>query len=74
MYLADLWQYNFGGEVTFSIQVAIIATSNTPLSIIIYLEKGLTTKEIHADMVSTLGDNAPALSTVKKWAAEFKIY
>ena len=35
-------------------------------------EKGLTTKEIHADMVSTLGDDAPALSTVKKWAAEFK--
>ena len=23
-------------------------------------------------MVSTLGDEAPALSTVKKWAAEFK--
>ena len=23
-------------------------------------------------MVSTLGDDAPALSTVKKWAAEFK--
>ena len=38
-----------------------------------YLQKkGLTTKEIHADMVSTLGDDAPALSTVKKWAVEFK--
>ena len=35
-------------------------------------KKGLTTKEIHADMVSTLGDDAPALSTVKEWAAEFK--
>ena len=41
--------------------------------VIRYLQKkGLTTKEIHADMVSTLGDDAPALSTVKKWAAEFK--
>ena len=28
-------KYNFGREVTFSIQVAIIATSNTPLNIII---------------------------------------
>ena len=28
-------RYNFGREVTFSIQVAIIATSNTPLNIII---------------------------------------
>ena len=42
--------------------------------VIRYLQKkGLTTKEIHADMVSTLGDDAPALSTVKKWAAEFKM-
>ena len=41
--------------------------------VIRYLQKkGLTIKEIHADMVSTLGDDAPALSTVKKWAAEFK--
>ena len=40
--------------------------------VIRYLQKkGLTTKEIHADIVSTLGDDAPALSTVKKWAAEF---
>ena len=35
-------------------------------------KKRLTTKEIHTDMVSTLGDDATALSTVKKWAAEFK--
>ena len=41
--------------------------------VIRYLQKkGLTTKEIHTDMVSTLGDDAPALSTVKKWATEFK--
>ena len=41
--------------------------------VIRYLQKkGLTTKKYHADMFSTLGDDAPALSTVKKWAAEFK--
>ena len=41
--------------------------------VIRYLQKkGLTTKKIHADMVSSLGDDAPALSTVKKWTAEFK--
>ena len=41
--------------------------------VIRYLQKkGLTTKEIHADMVSILRDDALALSTVKKWAAEFK--
>ena len=34
--------------------------------------KGLATKEIQADIVATLGDDAPALSTMKKWAAEFK--
>ena len=31
-------KYNFGREMTFSIQDAFIATSNTPLNIIIYLE------------------------------------
>ena len=41
--------------------------------VIRYLQKKeLPTKEIHADMVSTLGDDASALSTVKKWAAKFK--
>ena len=41
--------------------------------IIKYLQKkGLAPKDIHADMVATLGDDAPALSTVKKWEAEFK--
>ena len=41
--------------------------------VIRYLQKkGLTTKEIHADMVSTLGDDAPALSTVKKVGSGFK--
>ena len=41
--------------------------------IIRYLQKKrLTPKEIHADMIAILGDHAPALSAVKKWAAEFK--
>ena len=34
--------------------------------------KGLTPKEIHADMVVALGENGPSYSMVKKWAAEFK--
>ena len=36
------------------------------------LKKGLAPKDIYADMVATLGDDGPALSTVKNWAAEFK--
>lgn len=42
-------------------------------SVIRYLcLKGLTPKEVHDDMVETLGAEAPSYSTVKKWAAEFK--
>ena len=38
-----------------------------------YLQKnGLSHKEIYGDMIATFGDDAPVLSTVKKWAAEFK--
>ena len=37
-----------------------------------FQKKGLGPKEIHVDMVATLGNDAPTLSTVKKWAAEFK--
>ena len=41
--------------------------------VIKYLQKkGLTLTEIHTDMVDILGYNAPGLSTVQKWAAEFK--
>ena len=36
------------------------------------LKKGMSPKEIHEDMVDTLGDDSPAYSTVKKWVAEFK--
>ncbi|XP_040923305.1 chromobox protein homolog 1b isoform X1 [Toxotes jaculatrix] len=34
--------------------------------------KGLSPKEVHEDMVATLGEGAPSYSMVKKWAAEFK--
>ena len=36
-------------------------------------KKGLTPKDIHADMVATLGDTAPSYATVKRWAALFKM-
>ena len=41
--------------------------------VIRYLQKkGLPTKEIHTDMVSTLGDDAPPALLNVKYAAEFK--
>lgn len=33
---------------------------------------GLTPKEIHPKLTKVYGDSAPSMSTVKKWAAEFK--
>ena len=42
-------------------------------AVIQYLhKKGLTPKDIHNDMVATLGKDAPAYATVKSWVAEFK--
>lgn len=42
-------------------------------AVIKYLqEKELVLRESHADMVSTLGDDAVALSTMQKWTAEIK--
>ena len=42
-------------------------------AVIQYLHiKGLTSKEIHEDMVATPQDNASSYSMVKKWAADFK--
>ena len=37
-----------------------------------FAEKRICPEEVHAEMVATLRDDAPALSTVKKWATEFK--
>ena len=43
-------------------------------AVIQYLhKKGLTPKDIHNDMVATLGKDAPSYATVKRWVAEFKI-
>ena len=33
--------------------------------------KGLAPNEIHAEMVATLKNDAPAIPTMKKWAAKF---
>ena len=42
-------------------------------AVIQYLhKKGLTPKDIHNDMVATLGKDAPSYATVKRWVAEFK--
>ena len=38
-----------------------------------YLQIRIAPKEIHTDLAATLGDDAPALPTVQKWAVEFKI-
>ena len=35
-------------------------------------KKGLTPKDIHNDMVATLGKGAPSYATVKRWVVEFK--
>ena len=42
-------------------------------AVIQYLhKKGLTRKDIHNDMVATLGKDAPSFATVKRWVMEFK--
>ena len=42
-------------------------------AVIQYLHKvGLVPKDIHNDMVATLGKDAPSYATVKRWVVEFK--
>ena len=42
-------------------------------AVIQYLhKKGLTPKDIHNDMVATLGKDAPSYATVKRWVVVFK--
>ena len=42
-------------------------------AVIKYLcKKGMTPKEIHDDLMKTLGNESPSYSTVKTWASEFK--
>ena len=36
------------------------------------LKKEMSPKTIHEDIVTTLGDDSPSYSTVKKWSADFK--
>ena len=43
-------------------------------AVIKYLcSKKMSTKDIHSDLVETLGDSAPPYSTVARWAKEFKL-
>lgn len=60
--------------VSFSIKHNFLQMDNVSnRSVIRYLGlKGLTPKEVHEDMVATVGSEAPSYSTVKKWSAEFK--
>jgi len=37
-----------------------------------FLLQGKATKEIHAILTETLGENAPSYATVKNWVAQFK--
>ena len=38
-----------------------------------FCEKGMPPKEIDEDFIETLGKESPSYSTVKNWAAEFKM-
>ena len=37
-----------------------------------FCKKEMPPKEIHEDLMETLGRESPSYGTVKKWAAEFK--
>ena len=37
-----------------------------------FILDGLTPKEIHPKLAKVYGNSAPSISTIKKWAAEFK--
>ena len=37
-----------------------------------FLLQGKATKEIHAILTETLGENAPSYATIKNWVAQFK--
>jgi len=41
-------------------------------AVIQYLHKKGISKDIHTDMVATLGNDAPSYVTVKMWVAHFK--
>ena len=37
-----------------------------------FVKEGLTPNEINSKFIKVYGDSSPSLSTIKKWAAEFK--
>jgi transposase len=37
-----------------------------------FVKEGLTPNEIHSKFINVYGDSSPSISTIKKWAAEFK--
>lgn len=42
-------------------------------AVIKYLvKKGMCAQDIYKDMIETLGDDSPSLSTIKRWTAQFK--
>jgi len=38
-----------------------------------FVKEGLTTNEIHSKFIKVYGDSSTSFSTIKKWAAEFKL-
>ena len=38
-----------------------------------FVKEGLTPNEIHWKFIKVYGDSFPSFSTIKKWAAEFKL-
>lgn len=59
---------------TNSQRVNIKMEKNEIRAVIKYLcLKKMSTKDIHSDLMETLGDSAPPYSTVARWAKEFKL-
>jgi transposase len=39
----------------------------------VFVKEGLTPIEIHSKFIKVYGDSSPSFSTIKKWAAQFKL-
>jgi len=39
----------------------------------LFVKEGLTANEIHSKFIKVYGESSPSFSTIKKWAAEFKL-
>ena len=56
-----------------SLQNSVKMEKSELRAVITYLhKKGLPPKQMHMDMVVTLGDDAPSYSMIKNWVAEFR--